>query len=228
LVGASEVVHSAPAGVRLRTLGGRFGLQRDLDGQRASIPVHGAASMLGVRPHAGARATTLPPSKGVRETNRENLGLSERVREADRENLGLVDALARANEALVAGDAARAVKLYGAVLELDPLCAEARMFAGIAHHLRGDPAAAVEELRAALFLDPDLWPAAFYLALNYEKLGLALDARREYQRVVSMSGRIPSLRSRSSVLGDIAVWKEEVVAVSKRRAGSVIEPAEAG
>ena len=43
-----------------------------------------------------------------------------------------------------------------------------------------DPkAGAVRTLRSALLLDPNLWPAAFYLALSYEKLGRAEDAHRD-------------------------------------------------
>jgi chemotaxis protein methyltransferase CheR len=130
-----------------------------------------------------------------------------------------VDLLSEGNARLAGGDTAGALALYARTLELDPLSTEARLYMGIAHHTAGDPTSAVDSLRAALFLDADLWPASFYLALSYEKLGLVEEARREYRRVVERSARTPPLAARGAFLGDLDSWRRDVIATARERAG---------
>jgi hypothetical protein len=67
--------------------------------------------------------------------------------------------------------------------------------------------------RAALFLQPELWFAAFYLALCYEQGGRLTEARRELARVVASAERATT----GCVLFDeLERWKPEVLALARR------------
>jgi tetratricopeptide (TPR) repeat protein len=125
------------------------------------------------------------------------------------------DLLARANERHTVGQLADALKLYAQVLAIDPLCAEARMFLGIAHYKTGDAVSASVALRAALFLEPELWPAAFYLALSYEQLGSLQQAVLEYRRVVQSAAH--PLPGRGEMVSQLEAWKPEVVQLARER-----------
>jgi tetratricopeptide (TPR) repeat protein len=114
---------------------------------------------------------------------------------------------------LHAGRLAQAIELYRAVLADDALSIEALMCLGIALHKDGQIDAAAHSLRGALFLEGDLWPAAFYLALCQERLGNPVEAAREYRRVVECAAKPMSMRA--AILGDIETWKSEVVAVAR-------------
>jgi chemotaxis protein methyltransferase CheR len=123
-----------------------------------------------------------------------------------------------ANERHTAGQLSDALQLYSQVLALDPLHVEARMLLGIAYHKIGDHAAAAQALRAALFLVPRLWPAAFYLALSLERAELRAEAMREYQRVVDCAGEPLPFEAAPGILGELAAWKRDVVMLARDRA----------
>jgi chemotaxis protein methyltransferase CheR len=123
--------------------------------------------------------------------------------------------LTRANQRHTVGQLAEALKLYAQVLAIDPLCAEARMFLGIAHYKTGDALSASVALRAALFLEQDLWPAAFYLALSYEQLGNPNQAILEYRRVVQSAAH--ALPGRGEMVSQLEAWKPEVVQLARER-----------
>ena len=123
--------------------------------------------------------------------------------------------LAAASAELDAGRYPRALELYSEILASNPLSTEARLGSGIAHHLAGDPATAVQLLRSALCLDPLLGLAVFYLAMSYEKLGRTNDARREYRRLVEEQA---SFFSRSDGLRDrVGALSEEILVVARQR-----------
>jgi predicted TPR repeat methyltransferase len=82
--------------------------------------------------------------------------------------------------------------------------------------MMGDHAATVQALRAALFLDPDLWPAAFYLALSHDKLGNRGEAARAYRHVVAAARR-PE-RFSTVVLDQLGVWKADILELARARA----------
>ncbi|MEW5854670.1 MAG: CheR family methyltransferase [Myxococcota bacterium] len=125
--------------------------------------------------------------------------------------------LARAARLLATSEVEPALKLYEEVLRAEPLCVEARLWLGLAHHLTGDAVSAVRALRGALVLEPALWPAAYYLAVSYEKLGLRAEAQREYQRLLEMMGRDAPLSRENSPLGDLSLWKHEIGGICRRR-----------
>jgi tetratricopeptide (TPR) repeat protein len=124
--------------------------------------------------------------------------------------------LRRANDRHAAGQLVEALQLYDQVLTLEPLWAEARMFLGIAQFKTGDAATAAGTLRSALYLDGALWPAAFYLALSYDKLGTSEQAVREYRRVVSSADR--RLAGIGGLIAELESWKDDVVALARQRA----------
>ena len=55
--------------------------------------------------------------------------------------------------------------------------------------MRGQPERAIGALNRALFISPDLWPAALYLALCYQAMGNASEAQLAYERVIALRGR---------------------------------------
>ncbi|MBI5534017.1 MAG: hypothetical protein HY898_14950 [Deltaproteobacteria bacterium] len=68
----------------------------------------------------------------------------------------------------------------------DGSMASRQMLAGISRYLDGDVQGAARQLRAALLLEARLWPAAYYLALCYDAMGLGSDARQLYWRVADL------------------------------------------
>ena len=98
-------------------------------------------------------------------------------------------------------------------LEADPFRAEAHLVSGIAYHLGNDPQPAVRELRSALLLAPELWPALFYLAQALEKLGRDEEAKEAYVEADLRSRAAPSGR-----LGVLEAYKTEMTALARARA----------
>jgi Flp pilus assembly protein TadD len=82
--------------------------------------------------------------------------------------------------------------------------------------LNGSIEQALHELRAAVFLDPELWPAAFYLAVCHEARGELAEATREYRHVVRVAQRAESakLPRRHSA------WHRDLLELARKRAGS--------
>src|SRR5262249_19216206 len=142
LVGASEVVHKEPDGLRLRPLGGRFGLQRtDEPGGARPNAVDGLGRAPPVGP--GARAPGGPAAQPRLASDRapSRFGWASSSAEArpafdaraslsaegtgptpDREaaaDAAIARALSRGHSSLEAGDARRAVELYAVACELD-------------------------------------------------------------------------------------------------------------
>src|SRR5690606_34958742 len=91
----------------------------------------------------------------------------------------------------------------------------ARMYLGVTNYLCGNVEVAAHELRAALFLDGQLWQAAFYLALAYDSLGLADDAQREYRHVARLAQRGEFERTPHHPL--LVAWHRDVLALTERR-----------
>jgi chemotaxis protein methyltransferase CheR len=124
--------------------------------------------------------------------------------------------LRSAAERHVEGRFAEALTLYSQVLAIAPLLNEAHLLLGVTHYMMGDHRAAVQALRAALFLDPDLWPAAFYLALSHDKLGNGSEAARAYRDVIAAAKK-PQCFS-TIVLDQLGVWKADIVELARTRA----------
>lgn len=103
------------------------------------------------------------------------------------------------------------------VLERTPLCSEALLLLGLAHHLGGADDAAVLVLQQALFVRPELWPAAFYLGQSLERLGQPAAAVSAYRWVERESVRpLPDEPALLALLG-VAQWRQELLHASSQR-----------
>jgi chemotaxis protein methyltransferase CheR len=80
---------------------------------------------------------------------------------------------------------------YVAALAIEPLSAEAHLFYGIHLHGQADHHAAGRELQRALFLDPDLALAHYYLGRCFEGQKDAQRARLAYRNAVDAFKRRP-------------------------------------
>jgi tetratricopeptide (TPR) repeat protein len=112
------------------------------------------------------------------------------------------------------GDVAAARVAYLAATKLDPTRADALMYAGVACYLCGELEPALRHLRAALFLDDTLWPAAFYLALCHENSGHPLEALQAFEQVVRIDERERTRRPLGSVFD---AWREDLCELARRR-----------
>ena len=90
------------------------------------------------------------------------------------------------------------------------------MLEGIMRYLSGELSEAAQSLRAALFHCPQLWPAAYYLALCYDELGRSLEAKREYQRTADLIARkvlLPQVPNH-----DFSFLERDIKGLAQRRA----------
>jgi tetratricopeptide (TPR) repeat protein len=124
--------------------------------------------------------------------------------------------MARGHELLDHAELSAAIIEYELAVELDATKAEPHMYLGIALYLNGGIEVALHELRAAAFLDAELWPAAFYLAVCHEALGQLEEAAREYRHVV----RVASRPGGSNVPRRHSAWHRDLLDLARKRAGS--------
>jgi chemotaxis protein methyltransferase CheR len=138
--------------------------------------------------------------------------LLERLLEKGGEDLAV--RLTLANLYGILGEHGRARDSYLAALRLEPLSAEAHLFFGI--HLLGreDAEAAALELSRALFLDPDLGLAHYYLGRSRERQKDASRARRAYRNAVDAYRRRPDGK-RQAFLGYYPDIPEDGVALAR-------------
>jgi chemotaxis protein methyltransferase CheR len=122
------------------------------------------------------------------------------------------------NELLRSRRVEEGLAAYAQARAKDPLCVEAHLFMGMAWHVCGEPEKAAADLRAALFFDPCLWPAEFFLGLSMENLGRGEAARRHFRRVLAMADQPLQIASVGSPLDDLDAWKKEVLLLCRLRA----------
>jgi chemotaxis protein methyltransferase CheR len=204
LLGASEVVYDVPEQLCAVYHAGRLVLQKR---PRAAAPQPEVALSPG---HAVQR----PPLPVLPSTVQE-LTLDRPVPGKKKEARAEAEHLLRGHEQLDAGRIVEALEHYEAAVTSDPTWPEAHMYRGIARYLKGDVDAAAHDLRAALFLDSELWQAAFYLALSYESLGLGDAALREYRHVVRLCDRAPGASRKAHPM--LVEWQGDVVELARRR-----------
>jgi chemotaxis methyl-accepting protein methylase len=114
---------------------------------------------------------------------------------------------ADAMQAADRGELDLAVEIAQDVLAEDPLNSQAHFIRGVAELARDDARAAVEPLRRALYIDPNLGLAAFKLACAHDALGEVGPAQRAYERTLRTmdhSGAEQTARSDQLDLLDIA------------------------
>jgi chemotaxis protein methyltransferase CheR len=197
-LGASDGILTNLSGVRQMTLEGRSALRRKSGRWGASRP-----AVPGAEP-ARPTVVTLPSAVSP-------VGATPQP-EVARDAL-----LVRGVAALESGRTQAALVDLIKAIEIDALCGEAHLFAGLAYHLAGDVPSAIQALRAAILLEPDLWLASFYLALNYEKMGQANEASREFRNVGRALAR-PAAMRRGTMLSDkLAIWEHDIAALARSR-----------
>ena len=122
--------------------------------------------------------------------------------------------LSAGHRLIEAGDVAGARLRYVAALGHDTTRADAHLYAGVARYLCGEVEPALHNLRAALFLDETLWPAAFYLALCHENSGHPAEALQAYEHVLRIHDAQHVTHPFESVFD---AWREDLCAVARRR-----------
>jgi chemotaxis protein methyltransferase CheR len=203
LLGASEVVYDVPDELSAVYHAGRLVLQRS---NRAASSTRRAVS---AATHEAPHRPPLPvfPSVVSELTADRISGVPPPALQSEH--------LQRGHEQLDAGCIAEALQHYGLAVASDPTWPDAQMYRGVARYLSSDVEGAAQDLRAALFLDGQLWQAAFYLALSYESMGLSEAALREYRHVVTLCERLPkSARVEHPLL---VAWQGDVLELARRR-----------
>ncbi|MGI5865289.1 MAG: CheR family methyltransferase [Myxococcales bacterium] len=96
--------------------------------------------------------------------------------------------ITRGNLLTVMGRQKEARQVYREALALEPLCAEAHLFLGIACYEAGGEldGEALQELSRAIFLDPSLGLAHYYAGRTAERLADFAAARRAYRNAVNV------------------------------------------
>lgn len=124
--------------------------------------------------------------------------------------------LREAVQRLEAGDAESVLNTLAPIVLRQPVNEELLLLVGMAEHMRGQFARAIPVLREALALAPDLWPAAFYLALCYEACGAQAEAKRAYEEVARLrtrrrrdSGPIVSMLNIDSLRAELIILAEQ-------------------
>ena len=214
ILGASDLIHEVPVELTSRYVDERLLLLRTARGRRVSPgPGREARAPVIALPKQPARDRSNAPARGAptpldcvvdRDGERLKSGLDQMTR----------------------GHLPESIQLFQSVCENDPLRSEAHLCLGIAHHLAGNSEQALPALRAALLLNPALWPASYYLALCFENLGHWRDAQREFERVVSAGagdadadagwGRGPN-RQRDWRMPELDLWRGDLVTLARRR-----------
>ena len=113
-------------------------------------------------------------------------------RTLERSGEGLAVRLTLANLYGVLRQHDRARSCYQAALALEPLSAEAHLFYGIHLLSQGEADGAAQELSRALFLDPDLALAHYYLGRSREAQRDPQRARLAYRNTIEALKRLPS------------------------------------
>jgi chemotaxis protein methyltransferase CheR len=187
VLGAAEVLQRPPPRTRIGALGSRLGIQR-----LAFDPA--------------------PTSEGLAAVPRDPLPTPE-APVAEGHPQPMDDKVEQALALTEAGQNGEAIMLCARALTDDPLSAEAHLVSGIAYHLGHDPEAALRELRSALLLAPELWPALFYLGQALEKLGRHDEAKEAYGQADLRARAAPSGR-----LGVLEAYKTEMATLARARA----------
>jgi tetratricopeptide (TPR) repeat protein len=131
----------------------------------------------------------------------------------------VLEQLCRIGEAVEAGETKQARSLLEDLLRADPTLAEGLLWLGLAHHLEGDAAAAAEALRRARCMEPELWPATLFAALNAERLGRWSKAARcwsDLDRALGSSA--PPIPAPSRALAQVLPrWRAEALELVRQR-----------
>ena len=162
----------------------------------ASDRLASSARRLGELAFDGTQLAAAPPRTSLRRATREPARVSRRPRRpAERGDPVAAPSpsadrhLAAAVDAANGGDFAAAIESAGRVLAANPLNAEAYYVRGLSQLASRNPAAAVDSLRRALYVDPSFALAAFQLARAHDLRGDGRAANRAYAWTLSALAR---------------------------------------
>ena len=195
VVGASEVVFEPPPGLELVSSDNRLVLRRP---PRPSTP---RIEARGTPPAPLPAPEPVEPPKPVPPPDL---------------NATMVAELGRGHALFEHGEIGPAIEVYDALARLHPAVAEVWLFLGIARHAHGDFDEAATALRASLCLDPALWPAGFYLARAYERLGRRADALQQYDLVAVDDLQTLQLKSSSAVINELLAFRHDIRNAARR------------
>ncbi len=210
VLGASEVVFDVPPGLEARYIANRLAFYRPAEGDVLDTtppPVDWLLPASSARGQGGV-VSVFPFTAHAEEPK---VPRASRVPTFDGE-AAQPDDLSAGHVLLDRGDASGARDVYLAAVQRDRTRADAHMYAGVARYLCGEVDPAMKDLRAALFLDEDLWPAAFYLALCHENSGHPEEALLAYRHVVRLDER--GAKTLGSVFDP---WHADLSEVARRR-----------
>ncbi|HSC89933.1 MAG TPA: CheR family methyltransferase [Polyangiaceae bacterium] len=229
VVGASDIVTELPRGLEPREYGGRIVFQHAAKGARRTpqLPELPAAARVEV---ARAGAGIAGPNAPVRAASAGATAQGPaRAASAGATAQGPARAaiVASNDTAIVASNDTAIVASNGTaivasndaslVASNDASLVAGALARGIELYLAGDPQAALNEFRTALYLEPELWPASYYSALCWETMGRSDEARRAYE--CTCSG-LELARPTPEVPGhDLSFLRRDVARIAYQRAG---------
>lgn len=212
LVGASDIVLETPANLTAGQLEGKLVFYHR-DGARGASP-RSSTPPPRLAPVSAPRVPVAPPPPPAPPPAASEPSSS--TQERDRW-------LEAGHAHLERGAFGRALEAYRAAASADALSGVPRMYLGITHHVMGDVSAASDELRAASFLSPWLWPASFYLALCYESLGRHEDALREYRHAERLArDAVTSPLRPCELAGPLRGFARDLTELARRRAARLL------
>jgi chemotaxis methyl-accepting protein methylase len=222
VVGASEVVFEPPPGLELVSSEKRLVLRRPT--RPPPLPTEPRGTPPGVRTLAELRTAeprTAPAGPSIIPPNPRLAPQDippvpeppDRSADATSE---LVAELHRGHALFERGDIAAAIEIYDAIVRAHPAVAEPWLFLGIARYAHGDVEEAASALRASLCLDTTLWPAGFYLARAYERLGRRADALQQYDLIAVDDLQPFSLVSTSAVINELRAFGHDFRNAARR------------
>jgi tetratricopeptide (TPR) repeat protein len=211
VLGASEVVCEVPNGLVACYVANRLAFRRT-DGATASDPADSGTwsrdwLLEPALPAHPARVVSVFPASGA--------ALVESVPPPALPPSDTERALAHGHRMIETGDVLAARTAYLEALRLEPVRADVHMYAGVAHYLCGEVDPALHHLRAALFLDDGLWPAAFYLALCHENSGHPTEALQAFEQVVRLDAREHEARRPLGSVFD--AWRVDLCELARKR-----------
>jgi chemotaxis methyl-accepting protein methylase len=210
VLGASEVVCEVPNGLTACYVANRLAFRR---GDALPPNDHGESGTW-ARDWLLQPATPAEPARVV-SVFPAGAALAESVPPASSPPSDVERALGAGHRSIETGDVAAARTAYLEALRLDPVRADAHMYAGIAQYLCGEVEPSLHHLRAALFLDDGLWPAAFYLALCHENSGHPAEALQAFEQVVRLDARDREARRPLGSVFD--AWREDLCELARKR-----------
>jgi chemotaxis protein methyltransferase CheR len=227
VVGGSEVVFDAPAGLKLVASGTRLVLRRTstlatappvaFPGlSRATSADPAVRRLTPATDPAIPRPSPTDPVIRLPSPATDPALLRDPPRAVRDENL--IAALNRGHERFERGEHGAAITAYAELARLYPSVAEVWLFLGIARYVGGEVKTAAHALRASLCLDPAMWPAGFYLARAYDRLGRRADALQQYDLIAIDNLQPLVLQSSSAVINELRALRHDFKSAARRAA----------